>query len=313
MKFLVVGAAGQVGRNLVRRSLNRGDEVVGAYNARPPSVPGLLEEQLDKTNELRCHEVVLRHRPDVVIDTGALHNVDFCETHPEDANRVNRDGTRYLAESAQEVGAKFVFVSTDFVFDGTGNPPYHESDPPHPQSVYAESKLAGERATLGVSPNNLVVRPSVIYSWIDTRQRKESSSGKGMNFGTWVVEEVAAGRPVRIINDQIASPTLADDLAGAILALIDNRAEGTFHAAGRTPVTRYDFTVRLIEWLSLDAALVRPIATQELAQKAQRPTNSSLSSEQLEKVTKYRTMDLATALVEFATGFHADPGSPGHR
>jgi dTDP-4-dehydrorhamnose reductase len=239
--------------------------------------------------------------------------VDFCENHPEEANRVNRDGTRYLAEAAQQVGAKFVFVSTDFVFDGTGAPPYHESDLPRPQSVYAESKLAGERETLVVSPNNVVVRPSVIYSWIDTRQRKESSSGKGMNFGTWAVEEVAAGRSVRIINDQVASPTLADDLAGAILALVDNHAGGTFHAAGLTAVTRYDFTVRLIQRLNLDATLVQPVATSDLAQKAQRPRNSSLSSERLVAMTGYRMMDLDAALAKFAAAFQGDPGSPGRR
>lgn len=313
MKLLVVGAAGQVGRNLVRRGLERGDEVVGAYNARPPDVPGIREEQLDKTNEERCRHVVLSHRPDVILDTGALHNVDYCESHPEEAHRVNRDGTRYLAEAARAVGAKFVFVSTDFVFDGTGTPPYRESDPTHPQSVYAESKLAGERATLGVSADHLVVRPSVIYSWVDTRQRRESSSGKGMNFGTWVVEEVAAGRPVRIINDQVASPTLADDLAGALFALVDKGAGGTFHAAGRTSVTRYDFTVRLVRQLGLETGLVHPVATRELAQKAVRPTDSSLSSAELERVTGYRTMDLDTALLEFAGAFESDPGSPRRR
>jgi|HubBroStandDraft_1064217.scaffolds.fasta_scaffold48645_3 dTDP-4-dehydrorhamnose reductase len=309
MKVVVVGAAGQVGRNLVRLAVERGDTVAATYKARRPAADLVPLELLDKTDAAACDRVLERLRPDVVIDTGAMHNVDYCETHREEANAVNRDGTRFLAESSRRLGARFVFISTDFVFDGAGPTPYVETETPHPQSVYAESKLAGELATLATDPDNLVVRPSVIYSWLDTRERAESSSGKGLNFGTWLAEEVARGRPVRIINDQVASPTLASDLAGAILALVDRRCRGTFHTAGSTAMDRHSFSVQLVSRLGLDASLVHPVATAELNQKAPRPAVSSLASGRLSAETGYRMMDLPKALDRFAADFRADPGT----
>jgi dTDP-4-dehydrorhamnose reductase len=309
MKVVVVGAAGQVGRNLVRLALRRGDSVAATYKARRPADDAVPLEPLDKTDAKACDLVLERLHPDVVIDTGAMHNVDYCETHADEANAVNREGTRHLAESARRLGSRFVFISTDFVFDGSGPTPYLESATPRPQSIYAESKLAGEQATLATDSGNLVVRPSVIYSWLDTRQRAESSSGKGLNFGTWLAEEVACRRPVRIINDQIASPTLASDLAGAILALIEHECRGIVHTAGATATDRFSFSVQLVSRLGLDSSLVQPVTTAELHQKALRPAVSSLASERLASEAGYRMMDLPAALDRFAADFNADPGT----
>jgi dTDP-4-dehydrorhamnose reductase len=308
MRIVVVGGAGQVGRKLTRLAVERGNWVGTTYKARAP--PKQLDgaEHLDKVDGQMCDLVLGRLRPDVVVDTGALHNVDYCETHPDEARAVNAIGTRNLAESSRRLGARFVFVSTDFVFDGSGRPPYRETDAPNPQSVYARSKLDGEEATRRVSGENLIVRPSVIYSWLDSRDRAESSSGKGLNFGTWLAEEVASNRQVRIINDQVASPTLADDLAGAILALIEAGASGLFHAAGATPATRYEFSRSLIQRLHLNVGLVNPVATRDLNQRALRPVNSSLSSHKLESATGYKMLELTTSLDRFARDWSSDPG-----
>lgn len=310
MRVVVVGGAGQVGRQLVRIARGRGDWVGATYKARRPIDPNLVSEPLDKADAGAARNVLERMRPELVIDTGALHNVDYCETHPAESDQVNRDGSRRLAEAARAVGAKYVFVSTDFVFDGTGGPPYAEESEPRPQSIYARSKLEGEAAVLSVNPTNLVVRPSVIYSWLDTRDRAESSSGKGLNFGTWVAEEVARGREVRIVNDQVASPTLASDLAGAIFALVDGDHFGVYHAAGATATDRYAFVRALVRRLRLDESLVIPVSTAELKQKALRPSNSSLSSERLTRDTGYRTLGLSESLDHFADDYLQDPGAP---
>jgi dTDP-4-dehydrorhamnose reductase len=311
MKLLVVGAAGQVGQSVVRRASAHGDTVVAAYKSRTPVAGGANVEQLDKSDRERCREVVGRLRPDVVVDTGALHNVDYCESHPDEAFGVNRDGTRNLAQAAEQVGARFVFVSTDFVFDGHKQGPYQEADVPSPESTYARSKLEGEVAAARSNRLAAVVRPSVIYSWLDSRNRQASSSGKGINFGTWLVEEVARGRPVRVVQDQIASPTLADDLAEALLDVTRAGRTGTFHAAGATACSRYDFSVALVRRLGLDAQLVTPVATADLHQVARRPLNSSLSSERLAAETGHRMLELSSALDRFAHDFESDPGAPG--
>jgi dTDP-4-dehydrorhamnose reductase len=310
MRLLVVGAAGQVGREIVEKGRARGDEVLATYNSRVPNLPGVPVEHLDKTNRDQVREVVRKFRAEAVVDTGALHNVDYCEDHLDEALRVNRDGTRNLAEAARDEGGRLVFVSTDFVFDGAKSDAYVESDPTGPLSKYGESKLAGEAATLSASPTNLVVRPSVIYSWLDSRTRASSSSGKGINFGTWLVEEVARGRPVRIVEDQVASPTMAGDLAGAILALLSSRASGVYHTAGAGPVTRFEFSKRLVERLNLNSELVQPVRTADLKQKARRPVNSSLDSSRLAIDTGYQTLTLEKALDQFAIAFQADSGAP---
>lgn len=301
MKLLVVGIAGQVGDTLALQALDAGHEVVGTFRQREPTVPGVESEVLDKTDEGAVRALIRKERPQVVVDTSALHNVDYCESHPEEAFRVNRDGTRFLAEAAREAKARFVFISTDFVFDGTGAPPYTEEAPVRPQSEYARSKLEGEQAALAPHPEqNLVVRPSVIYSWWGPRHQSASSSGKGVNFGTWLVEEVRQGREVRIIDDLVTSPTLAQDLAGAILALIGKHAHGLYHAAGATAVDRHGFSVALVRRLGLDASKVHAVHASEFAQKAPRPTNSSLDSSKLARDTGYRMLELPAALDRFA-------------
>jgi dTDP-4-dehydrorhamnose reductase len=301
MKLLVVGIAGQVGDTLALQAIDAGHEVVGTFRQREPTVPGVESVALDKCDERAVRELVLRERPQVVVDTSALHNVDYCESHREEAFRVNRDGTRFLAEAAREAKARFVFISTDFVFDGSGAPPYTEEAPVHPQSEYARSKVEGEAAALAPNPeHNLVVRPSVIYSWWGPRHQSASSSGKGVNFGTWLVEEVRQGRDVRIIDDLVTSPTLAPDLAGAILALVDRHAHGLYHTAGATPIDRYHFSTALVKRLGLDAGKVHAVHAAEFAQKAPRPTNSSLDSSKLARDTGYRMLELPAALDRFA-------------
>lgn len=307
MRILVVGAAGQVGSRVLREAVRRGHEVVGTFNARRPLHPTYPVVALDKTDPETCRAVVRAHRPDVVVDTGALHNVDYCESHPDEAARVNTEGVRHLAEAAGAVGGRLVFVSTDYVFDGSVSRPYTESDPPRPQSVYGRTKLAGEQEALRAAPHNLVVRPSVIYSWLDSRERAESSSGKGTNFGTWLARELRQGREVRVVNDQTSSPTYAPDLAGAILALVERQAGGVYHAAGATAVDRYGFARRMAERLGCDAALVRPVSTADLHQKAPRPLNSALDSSKLAATTGYRTMELDKQLDEFLKEARRDP------
>ncbi|MCI4334949.1 MAG: SDR family oxidoreductase [Thermoplasmata archaeon] len=301
MKLLVVGIAGQVGDTLALQAIDAGHEVVGTYRQREPTVPGVETFPLDKTDAAQVRQLMHEQRPQVVVDTSALHNVDYCESHSEEAFKVNRDGTRFLAEEARAAHARFAFISTDFVFDGSGAPPYTEAAEIHPQSEYARSKAEGEHAALAPNPeHNLVVRPSVIYSWWGPRHQSASSSGKGVNFGTWLVEEVRQGREVRIIDDLVTSPTLASDLAGAILALLDHHAHGIYHTAGATAVDRYHFSKALVERLGLDAGKVRAVHAAEFAQKAPRPSNSSLDSSQLARDTGYRMLELPAALDRFA-------------
>ena len=270
------------------------------------SLPGIPSVPADKTQPSVVEQVIRDAAPDVVVDAGALHNVDYCESHPEEAERVNAAGSAAVARAAAAVGARSVFISTDFVFGELGDPPHPETDPPEPLSVYGRTKLAGERAVLDVDDRNLVVRPSVIYSWMPRAGRAQSGSGKAVNFGTWVVEEVMAGRKVRIVTDQAASPTYAEDLAGAVLALVDRAQGGVFHAAGATPASRFEFAEALVKAVGADPRLVEPVITAQLAQKARRPRDSSLRSDKIAASTGYRMATLDQQVGQFAQAFRAD-------
>lgn len=299
MRVLVVGPAGQVGRAVYQAARPRGFEVYGGYASRAPRTDPSRAALLDKTRPETIQAALERFRPDWVIDTGALHNVDYCEQHPDEAFRVNRDGTANLAKAAEAAGARYLFVSTDFVFDGAGHPPYSEGDPTNPLSVYGRSKLDGERLCRSIAPSSIVVRSSVIYSWIPPPERVTSASQKGVNFGSWAVDELAQGHSLRIVEDQIASPTLAEDLGGAIVSLAERGSPGLFHAAGATPSDRYSFTRRLAERLGFDPALVTPVRTADLKQVAARPPFSSLDSNFLARTTGHNMLSLDEALVRF--------------
>lgn len=307
MRLLVIGASGQVGGAVAAAAAAAGHEVLGGYVSRPPELPPERSARIDKSRPAEVGAAVAALAPEAIVDTGALHHVDYCESHPAEAAAVNRDGTAAVAAAAAALGARYLFVSTDYVFDGGGAPPYRETDEPRPLGAYGRSKLEGEWAALRSNPATVVVRPSVVFSWVPPSARRTSASQKSVNFAAWAIDELRAGRPLRIVDDQVGSPTLASDLAGAILALLERRVAGTFHAAGATAIDRYAFTRALAETLSLPADLVHPIATASLHQVAERPSNSALDSTKLAETTGHRMLAVRDALRRLADDVAARP------
>jgi dTDP-4-dehydrorhamnose reductase len=153
----------------------------------------------------------------------------------------------------------------------------------------------------------------VIYSWTPMEAAVASSSGKPLNFGSWFVRQLLAGKEVRIVVDQVASPTLADDLASALLALSKSHAQGVFHTAGATPLSRFDFCLQMARRLGLSTDLVHPVQSSELNQAAARPKDSSLRSDRLRLSVGYAMKDLEASLEIFARQMAADPSLPRAR
>jgi dTDP-4-dehydrorhamnose reductase len=299
MKIFIIGIGGQLGGKLASYAFAEGFEVHGGHKSRSWSEGLKHSVPFDKTEKDSVSKILSYAKPDVVVDTGALHNVDYCETHPYEAMAVNATGTLNVAETCAKEGSRFVFVSTDFVFDGI-DAPYVEEASPAPLGVYARSKLQGEKYTLA-SRENVVVRPSVIYSWVQrSKTNQVSASGKPINFAAWLVSQLNAKKPVQIVNDQIASPTLADDLAQAILAIVKSRKTGLFHTAGTTPMSRYEFSIKVAKKLGLDESLIHAISSSELRQTAKRPSNSSLISDRISREVGYAMMPIDRALDLFA-------------
>jgi len=262
--LLVIGGSGLLGSKLAVAA-RKEHRVVATYRSTPPRLDGveLVPFQKEEMGDARAW--VSRIAPDYVVDTAALHDVDRCEDERERATEVNARAPGILAEAANGVGARYLFVSTDFVFDGARGS-YEEADSPGPVNHYARTKLEGERAVLEAGEANQVVRPSVIYGWDDSR----------LNFATWLLTSLRDRKPVRIVTDWIGSPTWADSLADAVLCLLALREGGIYHLAGPDRLSRFEFATRLAAAFDLDPKAISPVTAAEFAHRAPRPRDSSL-------------------------------------
>lgn len=261
MKTLVTGAAGQLGVEVVRileASADGRDVTIVADHA-----------ELDIGDGTAVREVILRMRPDAVINCAARTAVDDCEADPASAFRVNADGVGHLAEACAAAGAHFTTISTDYVFDGTKLKPYAEGDAANPLSVYGRSKLAGEQAALagGDGDSVTVVRTSLVCG------------AHGANAVKTVLEQLRHLPELRYVTDQVACPTFAADLAEAVVRLTRQRLGGLFHVTNEGAVSRFDLARATAAASGADPERVLPITTGRLRpQAAARPAYSALDN-----------------------------------
>lgn len=272
MRVLVTGAGGQLGKDLVtalsgalptggRRRALLGPEGPG------PGVDVVAADHasLQVENRAAVLEAMSALRPQVVVHAGAWTAVDACEGDPDRAFEVNTLGTRHVAEGARMVGAHLVYVSTDYVFDGTSPRPYVEWDEPNPLSVYGRSKLGGEREC---PPGSTVVRTS----WV--------CGAAGANMVKTALRLASGDAPLRFVDDQHGSPTFTADLAAAIVTLALDRRAGTYHVTNSGSTSWFGFVRAVLEAAGHDPARVEPIATADLdpPRPAPRPANSVLDN-----------------------------------
>ncbi len=224
----------------------------------------LMYRRLDTTRKQDVRQVIDEFEPEVIINTAAITNVDQCETERELAWKVNAASVENLAHAAKLVGAKIIQLSTDYVFDGK-NGPYVETDRPNPISYYGRTKLASENILQTSGAPFVIIRTMILYG---------AGYNVKMNFALWLVKNLTEGKPVKGVDDQIGNPTLVDDLAYAILKIIELEREGTYHIAGPDLVSRYDFALTLARLFSMNKKLVTPVKTAAFKQPAPRPLKS---------------------------------------
>jgi len=282
MKLLVIGGSGLLGYKVAKMASNE-HETFLTYNYRFIQIEGCTALKLDKCDRKAVFELLEKINPDVVIDTAALHNVDYCETHPEGAWKVNVEGTSNVAEACKKVGAKIIFISTDYVFDGTKGY-YTEEDTPNPLSHYAKTKLEAEKIIQSLDVNYIIARPSVIYGWNSNEvSGLKSSSGKSVNFVVWALQKLEKGEEIKAATDQYSSPTLADNLAEALLVMASSEKQGIYHTAGKDCLNRYEFTLKIAEVFGLDKSLIKPVTSEIFKQVAKRPKKCCLDVSKAEK------------------------------
>jgi dTDP-4-dehydrorhamnose reductase len=273
MRVLVTGAGGQLGTDVVDALAGRvptggrpEDSATGRLGLRSPcEVTAADHALLDVADRGAVQTIFEGVRPHVVVHAAAWTAVDACEGDPDRAYGVNAVGTRHVAEAARRVGAHVVYVSTDYVFDGTSTRPYLEWDPPNPMSVYGASKLAGETE---LDPGSTVVRTS----WV--------CGAHGANMVKTVLRLAGGSGPLRFVDDQWGSPTFTADLAGVLAVLATERLPGTFHVTNSGVTSWFGFARAVLEVAGHDPGRVEPIATADLdpPRPAPRPANSALDN-----------------------------------
>jgi len=258
---LIVGATGLLGAYL-HRSFERAGPAIGTgYEQAGGDIPAL-----DMRDEPVMRALVDAWRPGVVVCAAAVSNVERCETDPDWSREINVDGTLALARAARAAGATFVFVSSEYVFDGLDGP-YDEAAPLNPLNEYGQQKAAVERALPGITRGDfLIARVSCLYG--------HETKGKNFVYQLWTA--LTEGREFPAPGDQIGTPTAAANAADVIRALVMRGHRGTFHVAGPEPMLRSDFALLAAHELGLDASLVRPTPTAELGLVAARPTGAGL-------------------------------------
>jgi len=270
VRLLVTGSNGLLGTKLLAAVLSRSD-VQPVAASRGPCANAYLGDfpflPLDVTDAARVRAVVAEAAPDVVVHTAAMTDVDGCERAPEAARAINVAGTANVADACAQQGARLVHLSTEYVFDGRAGP-YGEDDPPNPLGVYARTKLDSEREVAARCPRWAVARTTVLYGYAPNVRP---------NFVLWLLDQLARGRRVRVVADQIGSPTLADNLAEMVVALAIAGARGVYHTVGASRLDRYAFARLAAEVFGLDADLIEPVTTAELRQPAPRPLAAGLS------------------------------------
>nr|WP_154984676.1 dTDP-4-dehydrorhamnose reductase [Paenibacillus xylanexedens] len=256
MKVLVTGASGQLGRDVVLLLEKEGHDILACDR-----------DQMDITNQAQCNEVISSYHPEVIIHCAAYTAVDAAETDTDGAYKVNAVGTRNVAVAAEKVGAKLIYISTDYVFDGQSTTPYQEYDDTNPRSVYGKSKRAGEWLVQSLCSKWFVVRTSWVYGL------------HGNNFVKTMLKLGQEKPKLQVVHDQKGSPTYTVDLALFLIELMGTEMYGIYHASNCGECTWYEFTQAIFEeaqtvfGVSIQAEL-EPCTTEQFPRPAPRPVNS---------------------------------------
>ena len=257
MRVMILGASGLLGRDLMREW--RGDEVVG-----------LRSTDVDIRDARRIGEVIAQIRPEWIVLAAAYTNVDGCESNQDLAFAVNRDGPVNVAGAAKQAGAKLLFLSSDYVFDGTKTVPYETDDPRNPQSVYGRTKAEAEVRLQELLPECCIVRTSWLF-------------GMGGKCFPDTILKLAAARPaLDVVDDQRGCPTYSVDLAHAIITLCQENASGILHATNAGNCSWFEFAREIISASELTVP-VHPVSTQQMPRPARRPAYSVLSDASLRR------------------------------
>jgi dTDP-4-dehydrorhamnose reductase len=281
--IMITGGAGQLGLALLR--LLKDKKEYKLYRTGTMSSEDGLVNALDITDEEAVNSYVNQVHPDIIINCAALTAVDLCESEQEKAYRINALGPKYLAVAADRISAKLVHVSTDYVYDGQALSPYIESDTPNPISVYGRTKLAGDEFVEQLCKRYFILRTAWVY-------------GEGKNFVKTMLRLAENGNNIRVVADQLGTPTSALELARAIIFIMETDSYGVYHATCEGITSWYEFALRIFEEAGIDVN-VEAIPTSQYPTPAKRPMYSVLDNKAFRERHGYYMKEWKDAFHEY--------------
>ncbi|RKQ51111.1 dTDP-4-dehydrorhamnose reductase [Roseivirga pacifica] len=294
MKILITGSNGLLGQKLVQLILAKGeDELIATArgaNRLPIPEEKYTYQSLDITNRADVLATIERFKPDAVVHTAAMTNVDQCETEQEACWKLNVDAVEYLIEACENTGAYLLHLSTDFIFDGEDGP-YDEEGKPNPISYYGESKLAAEELLFKSSISYGVARTVLVYGIAHDMSRN--------NIILWVKKSLEDKKEIKVVDDQLRSPTLAEDLAMGCYLMAKQKAEGVFNISGKDVLTPYQMAIKTADFFNLDVSTMTKADASTFTQTAKRPPRTGLIIEKARTQLGYepRSFDEGIAIV----------------
>lgn len=265
MKILITGSNGLLGQKLVHK-LSKDPEVELIATARGENrlsnKEGYTYKSLDITDEKAVAETISKFKPDSLIHTAAMTNVDACEADKEGCDKLNVDAVKYIADACKANNVHLVHLSTDFIFDGEDGP-YDEEAEPNPVSYYGESKLKAEEIVLKSGLNAAILRTVLVYGIAEDMSRS--------NIALWAKGAMEKGQKINVVDDQFRSPTLAEDLADGCILAAKQKAKGIYNISGKDQLSVLEIVQQVADYWKLDKSLINPVSSKTLSQPAKRP------------------------------------------
>ncbi len=280
-KILVTGSNGLLGQKITDLALaDHTIELIATSRGenRHPVKTGYRYVDVDILDADRLREVVAEHRPNVLVNTAAMTNVDACEHDPEGCRKLNVEAVQALVVLCEEFGIHLIHLSTDFIFDGEAGP-YTEDAQPNPLSLYGQSKLDAEHIIQQSNCKWAVLRTILVYGVVADMSRS--------NIVLWAKGALEKGQPLNVVNDQWRTPTLAEDLAMACLLTADKGAEGIFHISGKDLFAIHELVEAVADYWQLDKSLVKQVSSSTLSQAAPRPKRTGFILDKARSILGY--------------------------
>lgn len=262
MKILVTGAGGLLGSKLTQLLAGEKDVTLFATARNPLTIANATFLKLDISDPGNIDDVFSSVKPDVVINTAAMTQVDDCELNKETCWKQNVDALEYLSSACDDFRCRLIHLSTDFIFDGSHGP-LNEEEKPAPVNYYGKSKLAGEEVVMRMRSPWTIIRTVLVYGYTPGLNRS--------NIVLWVKKSLEEGKNIKVVTDQFRTPTLAEDLALGCWLSAKKNATGIYHISGGEMMTPYDIAIRTAEFFGLDKSLITPTDSTQFKQPARRP------------------------------------------